>query len=71
MQYLQRLICYVHQNPVEAGFVFQPEQWKYSSYNAIVSSNQTLVARQEVIELFGDLENFIYCNSKPIEIGVG
>jgi putative transposase len=68
MKYLNKLICYVHQNPVEAGFAGHPKLWKYSSYNAIVGTVPTLIPKQEVIELFGDLENFIYCNLKPVEL---
>ncbi|MCF8368503.1 MAG: hypothetical protein K9G76_05625, partial [Bacteroidales bacterium] len=28
---IDQKIDYIHQNPVEAGFVDEPEQWKYSS----------------------------------------
>ena len=33
-------------------------EWKYSSYNAITSNKETLVARDEVLELFDNLDNF-------------
>lgn len=28
---IKQKLEYIHQNPVEAGFVFQPEDWLYSS----------------------------------------
>ena len=28
---LQRCLAYIHRNPVKAGFVSEPEHWKYSS----------------------------------------
>jgi putative transposase len=69
--YLRRLICYVHQNPVVAGFVPRPEQWRYSSYRVFVTAKPTLIPRKDIIDLFGDLENFKFCHNKyeGIEIG--
>lgn len=67
--YLRQLICYVHQNPVHAGFVMKPVEWKYSSYNAIMSLRDTLVMRKEVIEYFDTIENFIFCNSRSVDLG--
>ena len=56
--YLKRLIIYVHHNPKSAGLVSKIGDWKYSSYNAICSTQKTLVARNEVVELFDNLDNF-------------
>jgi REP element-mobilizing transposase RayT len=66
--YLKQLICYMHQNPVQAGYVMKPTAWKYSSYNAIVSLRDTLVMRKEVIEYFDTVENFIFCNSRNVDL---
>jgi REP element-mobilizing transposase RayT len=71
MAYLRRLICYVHQNPVAAGFCRQMQHWKYSSFNAILSSGSTMIPRDEIIELFGDLENLKYCHLKMEELEIG
>ena len=71
MKYLLKLICYVHQNPVNAGFAEKLAEWKYSSFNAIISQKHTLILREEVIGLFDDLENFLFCHSKNMEIKVG
>jgi len=60
--YLKKVIIYIHNNPVEAGFVKKQSEWKYSSYNSIISNKTTLLKRREVIELFEDLENFIFCH---------
>ncbi len=60
--YLLKLINYIHLNPVSHNFVQKPEDWKYSSYNSILSKKPTLVKRGEVIELFGDVENFKFCH---------
>ncbi len=68
MEYLRKLICYIHQNPVKAEFADKCSDWKYSSYQTLVGLQQTLILRKEVINLFGDLQNFIYCHLKQIEL---
>ncbi len=67
-KYLLKLIHYIHYNPVEAGLAIQPGEWKYSSYTAIVSNKPTLVSRKVVVDLFEDLDNFIYCHKYPPEL---
>jgi len=61
--YLKKVIVYVHNNPVEAGFVKKQSEWKYSSYNSIISKKTTLIKRSEVIDLFEDIGNFIFCHN--------
>ncbi len=60
--YLKNVIIYTHNNPIEAGFVEKPSEWKFSSYNSIISKKETLLKRSEVINMFDDIENFIYCH---------
>lgn len=63
--YLRKIVHYIHYNPVAAELCSQPEQWQFSSYKAIISDKPTLVKRNDVIEWFEDLENFIYCHKHP------
>ncbi len=58
--YLIQLIVYINLNPVYHEFVNNAEDYKYSSYRAIISDKQTLVDRNDVIHLFEDKENFKY-----------
>ena len=62
--YFIELIKYIHLNPVKDGFVKKPEDWKFSSYNTILSNESTFVKRNEVIDLFGDVDNFKFCHLK-------
>ncbi|MHA7108715.1 transposase [Sunxiuqinia elliptica] len=66
--YLIRLVNYIHRNPVNHGFVSQPQQWKYSSYNAIVSDQPTLIKRDEVLQWFDGLANFKYNHFYLLEL---
>ena len=59
-KYFQQLIFYIHNNPVHHGFVKQMSFYPWSSYETIVSEKPTLLMRNDVLDLFGDKENFIY-----------
>jgi len=56
--YLLNAIAYVNTNPVHHGFCARITNWSYTSYQAILSTKPTLLARQHVIELFEGVENF-------------
>ncbi len=60
-EYLREAIIYINLNPVYHRFVSMAKDYKYSSYNALVSNKPTLLNREEVIELFDSKENFIFC----------
>lgn len=60
--YLRNLIVYIHQNP-ENFYTY-----KFSSYPAIISNAETNIMRKDVLELFGDRENFIQCHLKEINL---
>ena len=66
--YLKRIIIYIHQNPVNHGFSEHVNKWKYSSYNSIISNKSTNLKRDDVISLFEDIDNFIYCHKSIIDI---
>jgi putative transposase len=57
--YFQKLIYYIHNNPVHHGFVKQMSLYPWSSYETVISNKSTKLKRDEVIELFVDLESFI------------
>lgn len=60
--YLKRIIIYINQNAVNHGFCQNADDWKFSSYNSIISHKPTNLKRDDVITLFEDLNNFIYCH---------
>jgi REP element-mobilizing transposase RayT len=57
--YFGTVIAYIHLNPVEARLCRHPSEWKYSSYNAIISNHPTRVKREEVLEWFDGKKEFI------------
>lgn len=56
--YLTNLIKYIHLNPVTHHLVKDASQWKFSSFNAIRSTQQTFIARKKVLAWFGGIEEF-------------
>ena len=62
--YLRKLVHYIHLNPVEAGFCLKPNEWKFSSFNALISDKPTKLIINEVINYFDDLENFLFIHSQ-------
>lgn len=67
-KYLQKLVNYIHFNPVNHGFLNHPTDWKYSSFNAILSSGKTMIDKEAVMEWFGGVDNFRYCHRFPIDL---
>ena len=62
-EYLKNLIIYVCLNPkhhLDLNF----EEYKFSSYKYILSSRETKLKRNEVLELFGGLDNFTFCHNQ-------
>ncbi|MAC94986.1 MAG: hypothetical protein CMC96_05760 [Flavobacteriales bacterium] len=64
-KYLRKLIHYIHYNPVESGLVEKVQDWKYSSYQALVSVSETKLDRDEVLQIFENKSNFIFCHQTP------
>ena len=63
-----KVVHYIHANPVHHGFVKEMGLWKYSSYNAYLSEEKTLLSKMEVLEIFGSLKYFIEYHQQPIEL---
>ena len=63
-KYLQNLIFYIHNNSVFHGFTNNIIDYPWSSYHTILSDKPTKLKRQEVIEYFGDIENFKHSHNQ-------
>ena len=57
--HLLSLIHYIHHNPVHHGLTRKIEEWKFSSYAAILSQLESRVERDQVLALFGGREKFV------------
>lgn len=57
--YFTQLVLHIHANPVHHGFVKKIDDWPYSSYKQIISTQPTLVEREVVLKWFNGRDGFI------------
>jgi len=56
--YLTELIYYIHANPQNHGFIHDFRKYPYSSYKSLMSSKETNLKREEVMEWYGGKDYF-------------
>jgi putative transposase len=61
--YFQKLVFYIHNNPVHHKFAENIIEYPWTSYGTVISNKKTKLQREKVIEYFHDLENFKYYHS--------
>jgi len=65
--YFTKLIHYIHYNPIHHHFCSELDAWEFSSYHAFLSSQKTLLKRKDVLEWFGNRQDFIKFHRKEID----
>jgi REP element-mobilizing transposase RayT len=67
-EYLLDCVKYIHLNPVQAGVVRLPSQWKYSSYRDYVDGNSrsTFTETNVILGLYESVDDYI----QDTEIGI-
>ncbi|MEN8119492.1 MAG: hypothetical protein ABFS35_04070 [Bacteroidota bacterium] len=63
-RFLKNVIIYINNNPIVHGISKKVEQYPYTSYQSLVSTKPTKLARKFVIDLFDGLTNFISRHNK-------
>lgn len=63
-RYFTSLIYYIHSNPAKHGICDDFTQYQHSSYKAFMVDKQTQLKKGEVIEWFGNKEEFIRFHSQ-------
>ena len=57
--YLKRLIFYIHYNPEKHEIIEDYKDYRFSSYRSFLSDKPSKLARNTVIEYFGNRDEFI------------
>jgi putative transposase len=57
--HLHQLIIYIHANVLKHNIHSEFQNYKWSSYLSIISDKKTALKREEVLDLFGGIANFI------------
>lgn len=65
--YLDRVVQYIHANPVKHGFVNDLNSWPWSSYNRMLLPQPSKLHKQPVIEWFGGKAQYIASHQQPME----
>jgi putative transposase len=66
--YLRRMVYYIHHNPAKHKATEDYKIYKYSSYRIFLSDKPTALARDEALEFYGGLANYIeYHNYLHVE----
>jgi putative transposase len=57
--YLRRMVYYIHHNPAKHKATEDYKTYKYSSYRIFLSDKPTAMARDEALEFYGGLADYI------------
>ena len=68
--YYSKVIHYIHANAAQHKLCSNVASWPYSSYHALINNSKIWFARDEVMEWFGGLSNFIAFHQQPVEIKI-
>ena len=67
-KYLIKLLHYIHNNPVNHGFVENINDWKYSSYLSYISlAKESNIERKEMMQYFETIKDFIEYHKSNVE----
>ena len=66
--YLKNIIHYIHNNPVQHGFVKQMSLYPWSSYDSIISDKLIKLKRKEIIAIYGGKDEFIEYHNNNLNI---
>ncbi|MES2544696.1 MAG: hypothetical protein V4548_07415 [Bacteroidota bacterium] len=70
-KYLLELVCYINTNSQKHNLVKDFNDWKWSSYHNTIADKETKLLKDEIINYFGDIDNFKFCHieySKKIDL---
>lgn len=63
----KQVLFYIHHNPIHHFYTDNYVDYIWSSYNTYLTDNQTRICRNEGIEWFGNIENFIEFGNKYLK----
>jgi REP element-mobilizing transposase RayT len=65
--YFTSLIHYIHFNPVHHGFCKDLRDWQHSSYNAFLLEKATRLERDEILNWFGNREQYLRFHQQALD----
>ena len=68
IDYLKRVVIYIHNNPVHHLICSDPLDYKWTSYQTCICLEPTKVRREKVIGIFDNQANFLNAHNEEIDI---
>lgn len=65
--YFSKLVHYIHANPVHHSICRTITEWEHSSFHSLTNAESTILLRNEVLDFFGGLKQFIQFHEQPIQ----
>jgi len=67
-KYLIKLLHYIHNNPINHGFVENINDWKYSSYHSYINlAKESKIERKEMMQYFDTIKDFVEYHKSNVE----
>lgn len=67
-KYLIKLFHYIHNNPVNHGFVEDINDWKYSSYHSYINlAKESKIEKKEMMQYFETIKDFVEYHKSNVE----
>jgi putative transposase len=63
-------IWYIHKNAVHHGYTKSIGDWQFDGYRSLLSERSTNLLRKEVIDFFGNKEQYIYFHQQPVDLKI-
>ncbi len=67
LEYLQRLVFYIHNNPEHHELCDDFKNYKWSTYNKILSSQKSKLMKADVLDWFENEENYVYMHKSSYD----
>lgn len=67
-KYLIKLLHYIHNNPINHGFIEDINEWKYSSYHSYINlTKESKIERKEMMRYFDTINDFVEYHQSNVE----
>jgi REP element-mobilizing transposase RayT len=66
--HLKQLVIYIHTNPIKHGFVKHCKDYPWSSYHDIISAEPTNIKREQVLNWFDNVADFIKIHNNKTDL---
>lgn len=66
IEYLRNVILYIHKNPEIHKIISDFSKYPFSSFKEILKNESNIVSVNEVLNLFDDMENFMYTHKNQL-----